>query len=323
MTNVKPDTMQAAVIDGFGGAEKITLRTVPVPEVGPGDILIRVEVAGVASWDADEREGRYEGAFGFASTFPYILGWDGAGTVAAAGAHIRRFKEGDRVYAASMPLPRGGFYAPYAVVAEDHVAPVPGALTMAQAGVMPWDALTALSGLDALALTAGDTLMVFGARGGIGHMAVQLARRHAVRVLAVASGDDGVALAKELGADAVVDGRQDDVVAAAHAFAPGGLDAALFTAGGAIADRATTAVRAGGRIACPHGVMPPPQVRAGVSLHLYNGDRSAAATARLNGLIASGPFTVHIARTFTLEQIIDAHRMLDTHFIGKLALRLR
>jgi NADPH:quinone reductase len=321
MMKTKQDTMHATALDRFGGIETITLQTLPVPELGPDEVLIRVESAGVASWDAVEREGKYDGAFGLKSKFPYVLGWDGAGTIAALGEQVSRFKEGDRVYAASMPLPKGGFYAEYAVAAADNVSHIPDKLTIEQAGVMPWDALTALSGLDVLGLKQGEALMIFGASGGIGHMAVQLAKRTGARVLAVASGDDGVALAKRLGADTVVNGRKDDVVAVAHEFAPHGLDAALVTVGGETVERALTALREGGRIACPHGVMPEPKVRPGVHLSLYNGDRSQEAIAKLNHLIDSGPFEVHVARTFPLDQAAEAHRALGTHFVGKLALR--
>jgi NADPH:quinone reductase-like Zn-dependent oxidoreductase len=323
MTPTKQKTMQAVALDRFGGIEALTLQTLPAPEVGPDEVLIRVESAGVGSWDALEREGGYDGIFGIKSKFPYVLGWDGAGAIAAVGERARRFKEGDRVYAASMPLPKGGFYAEYAVVAEEHVSLIPEKLTIEQAGVMPWDALTALSGLDVLGLKQDETLMIFGASGGIGHMAVQLAKRMGARVLAVASGDDGVALARQLGADAVVDGRKADAVAAAREFAPNGLDAALVTVGGERVERALTALREDGRAACPHGVMPVPRVRPGVHLYLYNGDRSQQAIARLNHLINSGPFEVHVTRTFPLDQAAEAHRMLGTHFVGKLALRLR
>lgn len=322
MTNAKPDTMQAAAIDRFGGAELIAVRTVSVPEVGPTDVLIRVEVAGVASWDAVEREGHYDGAFGMPSTFPYVLGWDCAGTVAAVGSEVSRFKEGDRVYAASMPLPKGGTYATYAATDADNVSLIPAKLTIEQAGVMGWDALTALSGLEEVGLKQGDAIMIFGASGGIGHMAVQLAKRMGARVFAVASGDDGVALSQRLGADAVVNGRKDDVAAAAREFTPGGLDAALVTAGGKAADHALSSVRDGGRIACPHGVMPDPNVRPGVELIHYNGARSQDATDKLNRLIDSGPFHVHVARIFPFDQVADAHRVLTTHYVGKLALRV-
>src|SRR5207244_10668942 len=139
-----------------------------------------------------------------------------------------------------------------------------------QAGVMPSDAMTALRGLDdMLDLKQGEALMIFGASGGIGHLAVQLAKRMGARVLALASGEDGVALARRLGADVVVNGRKDDVAAAARAFAPAGLDAALVTAGGETTDRALAALRAGGRVAYPHGVMPAPKVSSGVRLSNY------------------------------------------------------
>jgi len=314
--------MSAAVIDRFGGIDVLEVRTVPVPEVGFDDVLIRVEAAGVGSWDAVEREGAYDGAFGFESTFPYVLGWDGAGTVAAIGEGVSRFAVGDRVYAATMPLPRGGFYAEYAVVEQDHVARIPDGLTMEQAAAMPWDALTALSGLDALELRSGDAVMVFGASGGIGHFAVQLAQRSGARVFAAASGDDGVALAARLGAEAVVDGRRQDVVAAARTFAPAGLDAALVTVGGEAADRALITVREGGRVAFPNGIVPEPEARPGVRAVRYDGVRDQEATARLNHLIASGPFEVHVSGSFPIDQVAEAHRALDAHYLGKLVLRV-
>ena len=322
MTQTRPDTMQAAVIDRFGGIETLTLRALPLPELRPDQILLRVEVAGVGAWDRDEREGRYADYLG-ATKFPYVLGWDAAGTVAAVGAHVSRFREGDRVYVASIPKQNGGgFYAEYAAVKADDAAHVPPELTIEQAGVMGWDVLTALAGVDdVLGVRPGESLMVFGASGGVGHMAVQLAKRMGARVLAVASGDDGVALARRLGADAVVDGRRHDVIAAARELAPGGLDASLVTAGGAATDRALAAVRDGGRIAYPNGVRPKPSARPGVSLRSYDAIRGPEATTKLHGLIASGPFEVHVARAFPLVQIAAAHRALEEHHLGKLALR--
>lgn len=322
MTKAEQGMMQAATIDRFGGPELITLRNVSVPEIGPKDVLIRVEVAGVGSWDATEREGHYDGIFGMPSTFPYVLGWDCAGVVASVGGQVSRFKEGDRVYAASMPLPKGGTYANFAVTDADNVALIPAKLTIEQAGAMGWDALTALSGLEEISLESGDTIMIFGASGGIGHMAIQLAKRMGARVLAVASGDHGVDLSSRLGAEAVVDGRKDDVSAAAREFAHGGLDAALVTVGGEATDHALSLVRDGGRVACPHGVMPDPNVRSGVELIRYNGARGKDATDKLNRLIDSGPFDVHVARTFPFDQVVEAHRALAAHYVGKLALRV-
>ena len=315
-------TMRAAALDRFGGIENIQLKNLPVPEPGPDEVLLRIESAGVGVWDPYEREGEFAKMFGTEPKFPYVLGSDGAGTIAAVGNQVRGFKEGDRAYALALTNPKGGFYAENAAVKAQNVSPIPKKLSVEQAGVMPVDALTALRGLDEiLQLKKGESLLVFGAGGGIGHLAVQLGKRMGARVLAVASGDDGVALVKKLGADAVVNGRKDDVEAAARKFAPEGLDAALITAGGEEADRALRAMRPNGRVAHPNGVMPAPKAPAGVKVLAYDGEPNPAQIEKLNRLIESGPFEVHVARTFPLEKAAEAHRELDKHYLGKIALR--
>jgi NADPH:quinone reductase-like Zn-dependent oxidoreductase len=173
----------------------------------------------VGVWDVFEREGGFAQMFGTEPKFPYVLGSDGAGTIAAVGEQIDRFKEDDRVYALALVNAKGGFYAEYVALKADKVWPVPKELPIEQAGAMPSDALTALQGLDdVLGLKQGESLMIFGASGGIGHLAVQLAKRMGARVLAIASGDDGVAFVRRLGADSVLDGHKGNVVAAAREF---------------------------------------------------------------------------------------------------------
>jgi len=317
------DAMRAVCIDRFGGPETLSLRIAPVPQVGPSEILIRVESAGVGTWDPFEREGGYAEMLGIEPRFPYVLGSEGAGTIAAVGEQISRFKVGDRVYALGFLNPKGGFYAEYAAVDANTVSFIPSGLTVEQAGVMGGVGITALRGLDDVtSLKPGESLMIFGAGGGIGHMAVQLAKRMDARVFAVASGEDGVALAKQLGVDAAVDGRRDDVVAAARAFAPEGFDAALLTAGGETAEKALRAVRAGGRVAYPNGIQPEPQARPGLQLHSYNGEPDPGIIERFNRLIEAGPFEVHVARSFPLAQAAQAHLALGNHYLGKLALRV-
>lgn len=313
--------MNAVVLDRFGGVDELV-----APDTAPaGRRRRRPHPGGVRRGRVLGRGragGGYDGAFGVASTFPYVLGWDAAGTVAEVGRNVTRFDVGERVYAATMPVPRGGFYAEYGVVEAEFVARVPDRVPTEQAGAMAWDALTALSGLDLLGLRPDETLMVFGASGGIGHMAVQLARHSGIRVLAVASGDDGGALVRRLGADDAVDGRRDDVLAAAFEFAPGGLDAALVTVGGEIAERSLRAIKKSGRIAWPNGVLPAPVTSPGATVSHYDGDRSRTATDRLNAIIEASSFEVHVARTFPLERVGDAHRALNDHYVGKLALKV-
>lgn len=314
--------MRAIAIDRFGGVEEMKLMTLPMPEPGPEDVLIRLEFAGVGEWDPFEREGGYAEMMGETPSFPYVLGSEGAGTVAAVGARVSRFAPGDRVYAVGFLTPGVGFYAEYAAVHQDMAARIPGTLSAEAAAGLGGIGLTALRGLDdTLHIQPGESVLVFGAGGGVGHAAVQLAKRMGARVLAVASGADGVALARQLGADEAIDGRADDVLAAARAFAPDGLNAALLTAGGGAAEAALHALREGGRAAYPNGVEPEPHAPDGIPLHTFNGEPDGEVIERLNRLIDDGPFTVHVARTFPLEQAADAHRALDEHYLGKLALR--
>jgi NADPH:quinone reductase len=328
MIQATQSTMKAIALDRFGGLETMKLQMLPVPEVAPNEVLIHVEWAGVGKWDPFEREGGFAREFGIEPKFPYVLGSDGAGTVAAIGDRVKGLKPGDRVYAFSFLNPKGGFYAEYAAVKADDVSHIPGKLTTQQAGAMPVDAMTALRGLDdTLALKPTESVMIFGASGGIGHLAVQLAKRIGARVFAIASGSDGVALVKKLGADVVVDGHKDDIATAAHQFAPSGLDAALITAGGPVADRALAAMRAEGRVAYPNGVEPGPKPPFGIDARSYDGMPDPQAIEKLNRLIESsgtpgiGPFEVHVARSFPLDQAAESHQALDGHYLGKLVLQ--
>jgi len=320
-SQAKAQTMRAVALDKFGGPEALKIQNLPIPQLEADEVLIRVEAAGVGAWDPFEREGRFVEIMGVKPTFPYVLGTDGAGTIAAIGKDVSRFKEGDRVYAAHLANPKGGFYAQYVVVKSDNASLIPGDLSTEQAAVLPTDGLTALTGLESvLGLKSGESLMVFGASGGIGHLALQLAKRLGAKVFAIASGDDGVQFAKKLGADGAVDGRGANVLNAAKEFAPNGIDAALITAGGPDTDEALSAIRKGGRIAYPHGVMPEPTAPDGVAIEAYDGENTPALIDRLNTLIDSGPFEVHVDRTFRLEEAADAHKALDEHHLGKTAL---
>lgn len=320
---MKPNqTMRAVAIDEFGGIEKMKPRNLPVPDVGPDEIRVRVDSAGVGVWDPFEREGGFAKEYGLKADFPHVLGSDGAGTVEEVGEKVRDLKRGDRVYGISLMNPKGGFYAEYVVLKAGNAAKIPQGLSTRDAGVLAVDGVTALDGLDkALKLKAGETILILGASGGIGHLAVQLARRMGARVLAVASGPDGVQFVQQLGADKVIDGHRDDILKAAREFAPNGLDTALLTAGGKAAEHAIAALRNGGRAAYPNGVDAPTE-GAGVKITSYNGEPDPRTFAKLNELIDGGPFQIHIARTFKLEDAAQAQRALDDHYLGKLALVL-
>ena len=310
-----PEKMSAAVIDRFGGPEVLHLDALPVPVPERNEVLIRVEAAGIGVWDPAVRTGDLQTK---EPEFPEVIGNDGAGRVVAVGESITRFRPGDRVYAFSM---EGGFYAEFVAVKEDNVAPMPRGMDPLEAGALGADGITALRGLeDMLRIKPRETVAIFGASGGIGHLAVQLAKRKHARVIAVASGPDGVELCRRLGADLTIDGRSDDAAAAIARFAPGGVDAALVLAGGF--DQALGSLKQGGRVTYPNGVEPAPMPPAGVAVRGYDGTPSRDAFERLNQLIEPGPFHVELGRVYKLAQAGEAHRHIEEHHLGKLAFRV-
>lgn len=311
--------MKAVAIDQYGGKELLKVRDVPVPEVGPGELLIKVESAGVGVWDAMVRSGVMDAVA--PATFPLVLGADGAGTVAAVGADVQEFQVGDRVYAYSFLNPKGGFYAEYVALPPGQVAPVPTNLSTEEAALLAVPGLTALHGLtDALGVKAEDRLLIYGV-GAVGFAALQLAKRLGARVLAVASGAESVAAAQRAGADAVVDGRGGDVAAAIREFAPGGLDAVLATISVPGLDAAIAAVRQGGRVAYPQGVMPVPQGRPGVEAVGYNGTPDRQTFDALNRLVEMKPFTILIDQTFPLAEAAQAAAAMEGRHLGRMVLR--
>jgi NADPH:quinone reductase-like Zn-dependent oxidoreductase len=309
--------MKAVVIDRFGGPEVLHLASAPVPELADNEILVRVHLADVAVWDPWMREGGAE-----AGRFPLVLGTDGAGTVEARGSKARRFKIGDRVYAYTFDNPKGGFYAEYAAVPEDDAAAVPANISTEEAGALPASGVTALVGLEKLRLKSGGSLLILGASGGVGHIALQLAKRMGLRTLAVASRRDGVELGRRLGADMAVNGHGGSVLKAVKDFAPEGVDAALLFANSESLAKALKQVKAGGRVAYPDGVEPEPKGRPGVKVLAYDGMSSPEVYERLNSLISRGPFQVTISRTYRPEEAARAHRDVLRHHVGKLGLKM-
>ena len=318
-----PDKMKAAALDQFGGPEVLGIKTVSVPTCGDDELLVRVAVAGVGAWDFMEREGQMAEMVPGGPRFPYIPGTDGAGEVVAVGKAVQGFKEGDRVYGTAFNSAKGGFYAQFTVVKARQAARIPKGLKIEQAAALAADGITALQGLEEhLQLKAGQRLLLFGASGGVGHLALQFAKRLGAQVLAIASGEDGVELVRRLGADAVVEGRQGDVDKVCREFAPDGFDAALVLASGDTCEAALKHVRQGGRIAHPNGVMPPPKGSGNVKVIAYDGNAHPEAFKRMNTLIEAGPFHLEIGRLYAMEEAAKAQQEVLKHHLGKFALRI-
>jgi len=317
-----PTTMRAAVIERFGPARVLKIRELPVPKLAPAEVLIKVHTAGVGSWDVDIRGGWWpEGK----PKFPVILGTDGSGTVAAVGARARKFKIGDKVYGYAWMSHKGGFYAEYITVPLDKISPIPANLDLRKVGAIPATGLTALQGIDDhLKIKRGEDVIVHGAAGGVGSLALQFAKLRCARVLATATGRDGVALVRKLGADAAVDGKKQDLTRAAREFAPDGIDAIFATAGGKPLEQCIAALKRGGRLGYPNGVEPEPKKRNGVKVLTYDAISGLRQFAKLNRAIEDGGIKVIIGAAFDLEDAPKAHQRIEAgHVLGKVVLKAR
>jgi NADPH2:quinone reductase len=316
-----PATMRAAAIDRYGGLSEIDVRELPVPRPAAHEVLIRLDTAGVGSWDAAMRTGDVKTEHGF----PLVPGTDGAGVIADAGSRVTRFRRGERVYAYVFDNPKGGFYAEYVAVPAKNVGHLPSALGLERAGALTVIGLTALLGVDAvLKLRRGESVIVHGASGNVGMIAAQFAKWRGARVLATASGSDGVAFVRDLGIDDVIDGKDDDIGLAARELAADGVDAVLAFAGGDSLIQCIDSLKDGGRVVYPNGVEPAPRKRKTLRIKSYDAYSSPDAFRALNRAILAAKLKVPIAQVFPLEEAAAAHRRVEKgHVLGKIVLKCR
>ena len=309
-----PDTMQAMVIDAFGGPERLTVREIPVPSLDNEDVLVRVDTAGVGVWDAKARAGEWASGH---DRFPVVLGAEGSGTIAALGPAVQGFSLGDAVYGYAFGDTKGGFYAEYVALAAAHVAPFPTSIDFREAGAAPVSGLTALAGIDdALGVRPGQTVLVHGASGSVGTFAVQFAKHRGARVIATGRGREAREYLRGLGVDEAIDTENDDMLARARAVAPNGVDALLVLAGGAGLDRAIASLRANATIAHPNGVDVP-----SMTAIAFDGVPNPATFARLSAMLDSASIVIPIGATYGLTAADEAHRRLERgHLFGKIVL---
>jgi NADPH:quinone reductase-like Zn-dependent oxidoreductase len=229
--------MRAIAIEGFGGADRLKLVDLPIPEPGPDDVLVRVRAAGVGPWDIKTREG----LFGKRS-FPHVLGVEASGIVESAGENVADLRQGDEVYVYS-----GGCYAEYVAAPAQKVAHKPASLSFEEAAGVPVAGSTAYQGIvEEIGLKEGETVLIAGAAGGVGTIAVQIAAFLGARVLGTASPRNHDYLLS-LGAAEAID-YHGDWVAAVRTVAPDGVDTVFDCVGGETFRRSFEAVRNGGRI---------------------------------------------------------------------------
>lgn len=242
-----PTTMRAAVGRRYGDADVLEVAEVPVPEPGPGDVLVRVEATSLNALD-----------WHFVTGTPYLLrlmngfrrpkrtipGADVAGTVVAIGADVTRLRAGDRVFGET----NGGGCAPYVTVRAEHLVAIASQVSSESAGATPVAGLTALQGLRTHgAVQTGDHVLVNGAAGGVGTFAVQIAKALGAEVTAVCSGRN-VEMVRAIGADTVIDYEHEDVVDGGERF-----DVMLDNVGNRTAKECVSVLRSGARYVAVSG----------------------------------------------------------------------
>lgn len=318
--------MKAVQLLAFGGPETLAVVEVPVPEVGPRDVLIRVKASGVNFAETAMRQNRYA----VTPPLPSILGAEVAGIVEAVGSGVAGFAVGDRVAGSAFAAGQFfGGYAEYAVCGADYVTPVPDGLPFEQAVALMVQGLTALYLLDRAPAT-GKQVLVSAAAGGVGSLLVQLAKRAGARqVIAAASTEDKRDFARTLGADSAVDYTASGWSQAVRDLTGGaGADVIYESVGGAVTGESLKALAPLGQIVI-FGSLNILDFNLGVSellgLIFQNQSITGFATvplltpeglreglARLFALAASNDLKVTIGGAFPLEQAGDAHRALES-----------
>ncbi|MBI5108947.1 MAG: NADP-dependent oxidoreductase [Rhodocyclales bacterium] len=330
--------MQACYIQRYGNAEVVRVGELPVPTPGPGELLFRMEAASVNPVDFKIRMGMLRALQAY--RMPAILGNDAAGVVTALGPGVAGFKLGDRV-AARLDKARMGAFAEFVVARPQHLAKIPEGVSYAQAAAVALAGLTAWQCLtEVLCIAPGERVLIHAGGGGVGHLAIQLAKGLGAHVTTTASATSHDWL-RELGADACVDYRDTDFT---HECAP--FDAVLDAMGGDTLLRSIGHTRRGGRVVSI-GDMPTPEVATafgkpwlvpvfwllsrrpraaaraqGVAYRYWFMREDGAQLARLLDKLARGELQLRIEREFTLAQAPDALRLIAAGRVrGKLVVR--
>ena len=302
--------MRAMTYDAYGGPENLALTEQPRPKVGPGEVLVRVRSASVNPVDWKLMSGGLDAVMDV--RFPVVPGWDVAGVVEAVGFDTPEFSPGDEVLAyARKDYVHGGTLrrARHAFRCEPWPAK-PASMSWDEAAGLPLAGLTALRLLQRLEVGAGDTVLVHAAAGGVGSLAVQIARSLGARVIGTASERNHDRL-RELGAEPVAYG--DGVVERVRALAPEGVDAVADFVGDVL-DVTTAVLAEGGR----HGSIADGSVTE-VGGHYVWVRPDGDDLAHLTGSFERGALSVPIAQTFPLEQLADAFRLsAEGHTAGKI-----
>jgi putative PIG3 family NAD(P)H quinone oxidoreductase len=328
-----PTEMKVIHIAAPGGPEQLQPGTRPMPKPGDGEVLVRVEAAGVNRPDVMQRQGRYPPPAG-ASDLP---GMEIAGEIVGLGANVSGLAVGDKI---TSLLPGGG-YAAYAVAAAPLCMPIPPGLTMVEAAAIPETFMTVWTNLfERGRCKSGDTVLIHGGTSGIGTTAIQLATALGAKVYATAGSDDKARACEKLGAIRGIDYRTEDFVEVIRSATQGyGIDVTLDMVAGSYVQRNIEVAAVEGRIVTIStlggtkaeinmvALMMKRVTLTGSTLRARTvAQKAAVANAMRQNvwpLIAAGKVKPVIFKTFPLNEASEAHRLMETsNHIGKIVLTL-
>jgi NADPH2:quinone reductase len=333
-------SMQAIVMNQPGGPEVLELRSLPLPErPSAQQVRVRLHAAGVNPVDTKLRaNGTY-----YPDRLPTILGCDGAGVVEAVGDQVTRFVPGDKVYFCSGGIGgEPGNYATYNTVHEDYLARLPANLDFTAAAAVPLVLITAWEALyDRVHIQPAERVLIHAAAGGVGHVAVQLARHTLARVAATVGDADKAAFVRALGAERIIEYKKEDFVQATLDWTGGaGVDLTFDTVGGETFCKSFAATRVYGQVvtllqgACDANAMKTARTRnQGIHYELmltpmFLGLHAARVHQREileegARLIEAGKLKVRVSEVLPLAQAAEAHRRIGAgHTTGKIVLQI-
>jgi len=316
--------MRAIRYAEHGGPEVLSVDDVDRPEAGHGDLLVRVEAAGINPVDTYFREGEYP-----VPELPWTPGSDAAGVVEAVGEGVEGFERGDRVFATGLGNWNQGTCAEYVRVPSDHAATLPAGCSFEEGaalglvGVTAWQALVHHAGVE-----PGERVLIHSGSGGVGHVAVQLAAAMGAQVTTTASPNYHDTL-RDLGAETVLDYTRSDLAEAiADAGAP---DVILDTFANEYAELDFEVAAEGGRVVAIGNTEPTAPVPMGPGkskdlrfqvMSMFNTPDTGAVLSRLGTLLAAGSVVPEVTRTYALDETAAAHRdVLGESFLGKLVVK--
>jgi NADPH:quinone reductase-like Zn-dependent oxidoreductase len=315
MIDEKKDTMKAVRIHTYGGPEVLVYEDVARPQAAAGEVLLRVHAAGVNPADWKTRRGPARPG----AVLPMILGWDVSGTVEALGPGVTEFQEGDAVYGMIRFPQAGATYAEYVAAPVSQIAHKPASVDPVHAAAIPLAGLTAWQALIEKAhISAGQKVLILGAAGGVGHLAVQLARSRGAYVLGTAS-TRNIEFLHHIGVDQAIDYTTTPLETAVQ-----NVDVVFDTVGGETRERSLRVIKQGGMlVSIVLGRTTAEQAASGVNVQGMMVQPNAAQLAQLAQLIDAGKIHITVDTVLPLAEARKAHELSESHRTrGKIVLRV-